>query len=63
VLPSNVVFGLDIKGEVMNKHPESEEFANVANGDISIGIDFENPRIPIEGFTHLPILSRRGLKD
>ena len=63
VLPNDVVFGLIIKVEVMHKHPKVKEFRNVVDGDGSVMFDLEDPSVPLQSLTHLPILSLRCLID
>ena len=59
MLPNDEVFGLLMKVDVIKEHPKSEELPNVGYGDnrACAMIDLEDPSVPREGLTDLPILS------
>ena len=65
MLPNDDVFGLLMKVDVIKEHPKSEELPNVGDGDIRVRvqIDLEDPSVPHEGLTDLPILPSRGRKQ
>ena len=63
MLPNNVVFGMFVQMEVMNKHSKGEYFPDVVAVDNGVLVDLSDPSIIFKALEQLPIISPRGYKD